>query len=245
MKRAPVIELPVAQIRLDGGTQPRAALDFGAIDDYADAMTDGAKFPPLVVFYDGENYWLADGFHRVKAAWQASRETVAAEVRLGTLEDARWYSFSANRANGLRRTNEDKQRAVKAALLHPKSAGLSNRAIARHVGVDEGTVRNWREKLAADAEIPQRERTAHRGRRAPKSSAPAPPTAIRRPFPDDRFQPVLEAMKQFRDCHAAAAELAAWITTQPQQFELIRLLEEIHALINEVLARAGQATACA
>ncbi|MGB7762974.1 MAG: hypothetical protein WBL61_24280, partial [Bryobacteraceae bacterium] len=39
------------------------------------------------------------------------------------------------------------------ALGHPNGAQLSNRQIATHVGVDEGTVRNWREKLTA--EIPQ------------------------------------------------------------------------------------------
>ena len=63
--------------------------------------------------------------------------------------------------HGLRRTNDDKQRAVKAALAHPKSAGMSGRDIARHVGVDEGTVRGWREKLSA--ELPQiAERTVTR-----------------------------------------------------------------------------------
>lgn len=129
-------ELPISQLRTDGGTQPRAALDFDAIDDYADAMEDGDKFPPVVVYYDGENYWLADGFHRVKAAWQAGRETIAAEVRSGTLEDARWHSFSANKVNGLRRTNDDKQRAIKGALRHPRGAELSDREIARHVGVN-------------------------------------------------------------------------------------------------------------
>jgi hypothetical protein len=50
---------------------------------------------------------------------------------------------------------EDKQRAVKAALGHPNGAGKSNSAIARHVGVDEGTVRSWREKMAISSEIPK------------------------------------------------------------------------------------------
>ena len=59
--------IPINSIRLDGGTQPRASIDFDTVFDYMDAMTDGADFPPVVVFYDGTHYWLADGFHRVKA----------------------------------------------------------------------------------------------------------------------------------------------------------------------------------
>jgi transposase-like protein len=46
-----------------------------------------------------------------------------------------------------RRTNADKQRAVKAALSHPKADKLSLREIADHVGVDPKTVSNWKEKV--------------------------------------------------------------------------------------------------
>jgi transposase-like protein len=45
--------------------------------------------------------------------------------------------------------DEDKQRAVKAALAHPQSAKMSDSAIARHVGVAVSTVSDWREKLSA------------------------------------------------------------------------------------------------
>jgi hypothetical protein len=62
----------------------------------------GLKFPPVTVFYDGADYWLADGFHRVTAALQADLKEIAADVHQGTREDAQWYSFSANKANGLR-----------------------------------------------------------------------------------------------------------------------------------------------
>ena len=31
-------------------------------------MEEGAIFPPVTVFFDGEHFWLADGFHRVQAA---------------------------------------------------------------------------------------------------------------------------------------------------------------------------------
>ena len=113
--------LKIDAIRTDGGTQPRALIDFDAVSDYMDAMTDGVKFPPVVVFYDGTEYWLADGFHRVKAAHGADFNEIACVVHQGTREDAQWYSFSANKANGLRRTNEDIRRA----------SGISAQALKR------------------------------------------------------------------------------------------------------------------
>lgn len=142
-----VVSLRIDDIKTDGGTQPRAYLDFKAVDDYTDDMEAGANFPPVTVFYDGASYWLADGFHRVRAAYAANFDSIDCDVRQGTIEDAQWFSFSANRTNGLRRTNDDKQRAVKAALAHPRAASLSDTEIARHCGVSIPTVSGWREKL--------------------------------------------------------------------------------------------------
>ncbi len=142
-----VVSLRIDDIKTDGGTQPRALLDFKAVDDYSDEMEAGAKFPPVTVFYDGESYWLADGFHRIRAAYAANFDSIDCDVRQGTVEDAQWFSFSANRTNGLRRTNDDKQRAVKAALAHPRGASLSDTEVARHCGVSIPTVSGWREKL--------------------------------------------------------------------------------------------------
>lgn len=70
--------LPIADIRTDGGTQSRVQLDWIAVSEYAAAMKDGAQFPPIVVFHDGSDYWLADGFHRLDAANKAGLDTIAA-----------------------------------------------------------------------------------------------------------------------------------------------------------------------
>jgi len=73
--------LPVSAIRLDGGTQPRARLNEKVIAEYAGDMRGGAEFPPVDVFYDGEVYWLADGYHRVSAAIEAGLPEVAGDGR--------------------------------------------------------------------------------------------------------------------------------------------------------------------
>lgn len=127
--------LALDRIRCDGGTQPRSKIDYLLVQEYQEAYKSGAKFPPIVVFYDGDEYWLADGFHRVSAIPSIGTDKINAEVKQGTREDAVWFSCGANAHHGQRRTNEDKRRSVMTALSHPKAKGLSNRAIAEHCGV--------------------------------------------------------------------------------------------------------------
>ena len=263
----PTESIPISSLRLDGGTQPRAALDFSAVDDYADAMADGAKFPPVVVYYDSENYWLADGFHRVKAAWQAGLETIHAEVRQGTLEEAQWHSFSANKSNGLRRSNEDKQRAVKAALQHPYGVTLSDRQISIHVGVAQSTVTEWRKKLESSYRIDKiatrtatrkgrhyQQHTANIGRRPLPAEDPREPAAL---SPPARSQPeaspspsqahireVLNAVQQILACPLTADEFYACLAQQPEQANLIETMEKLDEFIHQVLAQARRAPHC-
>jgi hypothetical protein len=154
-KRPTTKLLALDAIRLDGETQCRVDLSEGTIEDYADAYDANAELPPLVVFYDGSDYWLADGFHRWYGARKADLAKVPCEIHEGTVEDARWYSCAANQTHGLRRTNADKAKAVQAALRHPAGVELSNEQIAKHCGVDAKTVAKYREAMKATLEIPE------------------------------------------------------------------------------------------
>lgn len=149
------IELAIASIRQDGGTQPRNQKDAATIADYHAAMTQGATFPAVEVFYDGTTYWLVDGFHRLTAAVQAGWTTFPAQIRQGTQADAQWHSFGVNAQHGLRRSAADRRRAVESALRHPYAVAKSNRELARHCQVDEKTVRTIRTTLETTADIPQ------------------------------------------------------------------------------------------
>ncbi|MGR3278720.1 ParB N-terminal domain-containing protein [Acaryochloris marina NIES-2412] len=125
----------IAKIRMDGGTQPRSRLYEEVVADYADDMQQGAKFPPVVIYYDGEEYWLADGFHRVRAKEAIGSKEIAAEVIPGQLRDAILHSVGANSSHGLRRTNADKYRAVERLLRDRDWRRWSNREISRRCGV--------------------------------------------------------------------------------------------------------------
>jgi DNA modification methylase len=148
--------LPFSSIRLDGGTQSRVQLNWLVIDEYAKAMMDGATFPPVVVFHDGQAYWLADGFHRVHACDKAGME-VSADVRQGTVRDAILYSVGANSTHGVRRSTEDKRAAVLKLLNDAEWALWSDREIARQCGVDGKTVAALRPKSGAEVpHLPKR-----------------------------------------------------------------------------------------
>lgn len=137
--------IEMSAVRIDGDTQPRTTINPGIVQEYAEAMEAGVEFPPITVVHDGAAHWLVDGFHRFFAHRRLSRQQIKAEVITGELTEARWLSLAANKAHGLRRTNEDKTKAVMRAMkMKPE---LSNRAIAEHVGVGETMVRRYREIL--------------------------------------------------------------------------------------------------
>jgi site-specific DNA-methyltransferase (adenine-specific) len=149
--------LPINSVRIDGGTQPRAATDQSTINDYRDALQAGARFPPVVVFYDGTDYWLADGFHRHAAHVMRAMPEIDAEIRQGTRRDAVLYSVGANSSHGLRRTNEDKRRAVLTLLRDEEWVKWSDNQIAKRAHVSPTTVGSLRRSLSkthSEAEPP-------------------------------------------------------------------------------------------
>lgn len=139
LKRPDLLDLD--DIAINGGTQPRAALNQDTITEYAEALREGANFPPVIVYYDGKDHWLADGFHRYHAHRRAELTEINAEIRQGTRRDAVLYSVGANADHGIRRTNEDKRRAVMVLLRDEEWSQWSNYEIARCAKCSEAYVR--------------------------------------------------------------------------------------------------------
>jgi ParB-like chromosome segregation protein Spo0J len=146
--RATAVRVAVHTLRLDGGTQPRAVIDQTVVREYAQAMTEGAEFPPVIVFDDGEQRWLADGFHRTWGAQAAGLKTIDATIRKGGQREAILYAVGANAAHGLRRTNDDKRRAALLLLNDPEWSQWSDREIARRCAVSNRFVSDLRAELA-------------------------------------------------------------------------------------------------
>lgn len=140
------------EIRRDGGTQPRAAIDLKHVLLLEEQMEDGKELEPVIVFYDGSAYWIADGFHRWHAHRNQGNVAIACVIYQGSRRDAVLYSVGANADHkpALPRSREDKRRAVMTLLCDQEWQEWSNTQIAKACRVDEKTVRNIRKTLTSE-----------------------------------------------------------------------------------------------
>jgi ParB-like nuclease domain len=155
--------IPLADVVDDTAAQMRVAgINPGIVDEYARAMQEGAAFPAIIAFYDGDAYHVADGFHRVAAARQAKLEEILAEVRDGSARDAVLAAAGANATHGIRRTNADKRHAIERLLADPEWGRWSDHEIARACHVDHKTVGRVRREVTG--EIPSERTVTYRDR---------------------------------------------------------------------------------
>ena len=177
--------LAIDKIRTDGGTQSRAQIDGDIVEEYAHVFLTSPRFPlpPVVVFYDGKEYWLADGFHRLAAAKLAAKADLRVDVVQGTQREAILYSVGANAKHGLRRTNADKRRAVETLLRDEEWSKKSDRWIAEKCGVDHRFVGNARVTTGDGPQLQERTGQDGKTRKLPTKREPAPETPPAEPHP--------------------------------------------------------------
>jgi hypothetical protein len=139
--------IDIGKIRIDGGTQSRTQVYEDTVTSYTEHVLDGVKMPPVVVFNDGKDFWLADGFHRYHAHKRAAHKTMDCEVHTGTKRDAFIFSRGANAEHGLPRTNEEKRAVVLSLLDDIEYADAGDREIGRICRVSNMTVSRVRKAL--------------------------------------------------------------------------------------------------
>lgn len=139
--------LSIERIRTDGGTQSRSELNTDKIAEYAQLMLGGTIFPPEIVFYDGSDYWLGDGFHRYHAKKYIGRETTYVEIKQGTRRDAVLHSMEANTRHGIPLPLFDRKRCAKALLEDSEWSQWSDREIGRRCGLSHVTIGAMRQEL--------------------------------------------------------------------------------------------------
>ena len=167
-------KIKLSEIVTDAGTQVRAGLNEATVADYAEALADGAKFPSVIVFHDGNRYIAADGFHRIHAALRTGATQIECDVRKGGKTDALRFALGCNANHGLPRTNADKRHAVGMAMK--EFSNFSNEALAEICGVSLRFVFQIRKTTVpqpmhgAQVEVPQK-RIGVDGKERPRPQA--------------------------------------------------------------------------
>ena len=140
MKTTP---LAIDLLRIDGDTQSRLGINEDTVSDYCDVIAECNgewAFPPLDVFYDGTEYFVADGFHRLLAAQRAKRGSIPCKIHKGTARDARIFGMTANDKHGLRLSRAERRANVE--WLLDNGGKMTQKAIAESAGVTSRTVKN-------------------------------------------------------------------------------------------------------
>jgi hypothetical protein len=122
--------IKLADVVLDSAAQARAQLSEQIVIEYAEAMKAGEEFPPIRVVFDGFCHYVADGFHRIKAAELAGLIEIEADISDGGLREAVLIAVGANASHGLRRTLEDRRKAVRMLISDDEWGAWSDREIA-------------------------------------------------------------------------------------------------------------------
>ena len=156
----PVKIVDIDSLHVASEMQPRQGrISIDTVEEYAEAIKSGAKFPPLVAFRvtDREypNPAIVSGFHRIAAYRQAGVKRVEVEIREGTFREAWLAGWETNRTHGIRYTNSDKRHAAETALLlFPDE---SARSVADRLGVSDKLVGTIRKELIEAGKIAEPE----------------------------------------------------------------------------------------
>jgi len=134
----------IEELAEDTRFQSRTRTDRATVEEYKELMSEGVDMPPITVALVDDSLFIVDGWHRVQAAKELDWSSIPADVSTMTENEAIWKSAGANQSHGLRRSNADKLRAVETALSSPTSEMMSDREIARKIGVSHEFVRRRR-----------------------------------------------------------------------------------------------------
>ena len=137
--------ISLSALVIDEHYQARSNMHVEVIDEYAEVIKQAEcwPFPPIKVV----SQIVVDGFHRIQSAKRVIADPGTSEQLRKQLQDipcerisvnptsedvrdvALRHALAANHTHGLRRSNEDKRRSVRLALLQWPDA--SNRSIAK------------------------------------------------------------------------------------------------------------------
>ncbi len=108
--------IAIQDLKFTKSVPTRAKIDESTVRDYCSRMRAGDEFPPIVVFFDGEHLYLADGQHRFRAAIDAGVASLSVDVRAGSFTEAIAHGAMRNARQGLRLNTADVETVIWAIL---------------------------------------------------------------------------------------------------------------------------------
>lgn len=148
-------DIPLDQFDADTSLKNQARIDPPLMPDvvtqYAEAIADGADFPAVIGYYDGDRIVLIDGNHRLNAHIKNDSEVIDAYIVDAAQDVIQALTYMANATHGRPPTDEERVHHA----IHLRDLGYSNREAARAVGLTEA-------KVSAAFQIEQMTRRARR-----------------------------------------------------------------------------------
>lgn len=219
------------QLTLDGGTQSRVKIIQEAVDEYAEALKNGSRFPPVLVYYDGIKYYLTDGYHRFFAHQKAGMRDIDVTIVNGTLRDAILRSKSVNAENGRHRTNEDKRNAVQGMLDDFEWQFWNNAEIAKACRVSVTLVEAVRNGVKPDVvKVKRNGKTFERKAKYEKPEAEVP----EHDASGDVIKALADENDKLKDRLAVAVYAADESEKKLAEQTIVQLREEIRLLEMEL-----------
>jgi Mg2+ and Co2+ transporter CorA len=156
-------------------------MDTQVIKDYEGLISEGAEMPPIKVVSIQNQLYVVDGFHRVHAYRNQGRDRIEAEVIESTAQDALILAISANQAHGLRRSIQDRNKAVEMALEDIELARQSDRQLAKLCGVSQPLVSSVRARMDKPKSLSKFARKSQFKSKPYEVKDLSPPTALAEP----------------------------------------------------------------
>jgi len=224
----------IGALVMDERLQSRTEINEETVSEYADAITAGSDFPPVLVYFDGINYYLTDGYHRLLAHKRAEKVSILCNVVQGTLRDAIFHSTGVNTDHGMRRTHADKRKAVMTLLDDFEWEGMGNGQIAKHCHVSPSFVSELRKGVGKDTgetvkyktpsgKMMEKKKAPGRAPKEPELKEPAAPEHKE----DDQNQEAIDMLLAENEELKARVAVVAMEGTPEEKQAATSLIEEL------------------
>jgi hypothetical protein len=138
-------DVALASINNSAGTQHRL-LNTDKVLEYAELINEGIVLPPVTVIFDGRDYFLVDGFHRLAAQRRTANKYISCQIYDGTKLDAIFMSYTANQAHGIPRTRDEIKGIIIKMFNDTECKGMTDDGIAKHIGASRSYVSKTRKE---------------------------------------------------------------------------------------------------